>query len=112
MHLESVVHNLKQVIDLYYISLVRGRGRDLKTVVCSEEFCHRAELDSVWVVCIQSPSRVPDHRPGRHQVCRHPGQGELVVLSLRERPPELFPHLEVVPGQLQAVLGSAQGGAG
>ena len=110
MHLESVVHNLKQIIDLYYISLVRGR--DLKTVVCSEEFCHRAELNRVRVVCIQSPGRVPDHRPGGHQVCGHPGQGELVVLSLRERLPELFPHLEVVPGQLEAVLGSAQGGAG
>ena len=84
------------------------RGRDLKTVVCSEEFCHRAELDSVGMVGIQGPGRVPHHRPGGHQVRRHPGQSELVVLSLRERPPELFPHLEVVPGQLEAVLGRSQ----
>ena len=60
------------------------------------------------MVCIQRPGGVPHHRPGRHQVCGHPGQGELVVLSLRERLPELFPHLEVVPGQLEAVLGRSQ----
>ena len=82
--------------------------RDLKTVVCSEQFCHRAELDSVGVVGVQGPGSVPHHRPGGHQVCGHPGQGELVVLSLRERLPELFPHLEVVPGQLEAVLGRSQ----
>ena len=82
--------------------------RDLKTVVCSEQFCHRAKLDSVGVVGVQGPGRVPHHRPGGHQVSCHPGQRELVVLRLREWPPELFPHLEVVPGQLEAVLGSSQ----
>ena len=64
------------------------------------------------MVGVQGPGGVPHHRPGGHQLCRHPGQSELVVLSLGQRPPELFPHLEVVPGQLEAVLGSSQGGAG
>ena len=64
------------------------------------------------MICVQGPGSVPHHRPGGDQCRGHPCHGELVVLSVGQRLSELLPHLEVLRGQLEAVLPGAEAGAG
>ena len=63
VHLEGIIDNFEAV--------VRG-----------EELGHAAQLHSVRVPIIQGQGCIPHHGPGGHQLSRHHGQLELVVLGV------------------------------
>ena len=80
----------------------------VEAVVSGEELGHGAEGDGVGVAGVEGVGHVPHHGAGRHQLGRHLGELELVVLEAGEGLAELLPRPLVVPCVLQARLRGSQ----